>query len=102
MADFVLASAVSELPAGSCREVTVDGRKLVLYNVAGRIYATSNSCPHRGGPLGQGILDGCTVFCPRHAWAFDVVTGICPDDPNLRLTTYPVKVEAGQVLVSLE
>jgi nitrite reductase/ring-hydroxylating ferredoxin subunit len=78
VADFVLAIAMSELPPGSCREVTVEGRSLALYNVAGRVYATSNSCLHRGGPLGQGALDGCTVFCPWHAWAFDVRTECAP------------------------
>ncbi len=102
MADFVLAMALSELPPGSCRDLTVSGRRLALYNVAGRVYATSNSCLHRGGPLGQGALDGNTVFCPWHGWAFDVCTGTCPDAPNLRLTTYEVKVEDGQVLIRLE
>ncbi len=102
MADLVRALAVSELPPGSCREVTVQGRRLAFFNVAGRVYATSNVCPHRGGPLGQGMLEGGLVFCPSHAWAFDVSTGICPDDPDLRVATYPVTVEAGQVLVQVD
>ena len=102
MADFVLAMAVSELPPGSCREVSLEGRRVALYNVAGKVYATGNSCPHRGGPLAQGFLDGCLVICPWHAWAFDVRTGVCPDDGGLRLAIYQVKVEDGQLLVRVE
>lgn len=102
MANFVLAIAMSELLPGSCREVTVEGRSLALYNVAGKVYATSNSCLHRGGPLGQGALDGCTVYCPWHTWAFDVRTGVCPDNPDLRLAIYEVMVEDGQVMVRVE
>ncbi len=101
MADFMPAMALAELPMGTCREVAVGGRNVALFNVDGQIYATANTCLHRGGPLGQGILSGATVYCPWHAWAFDVRSGVCPDDSALKLETYEVRIEDGRVLVKV-
>jgi nitrite reductase (NADH) small subunit len=101
MAEFVRALALSELSPGQCVEVSVAGKPVALYNVAGAIYATSNTCLHRGGPLGQGMLDGTAVLCPWHAWSWDVTTGENTANPELKIPTYPVKVEDGQVLVQV-
>lgn len=101
MSEFVRALALSELAPGQCVEVSVGGKPVALYNVAGVIYATSNTCLHRGGPLGQGMLDGPAVLCPWHAWSWDVTTGENTANPELKIQTYPVKVEDGQVLVQV-
>jgi nitrite reductase (NADH) small subunit len=100
MSDFVRVLAVSELPPGQCREVQVDGKPVALYNVDGTFYATTNTCIHRGGPLAQGMLEGRVVMCPWHAWTFDVTTGENTANARLKVATYGVKVEDGQVLVS--
>jgi NAD(P)H-dependent nitrite reductase small subunit len=100
MSEFVPAIAASELPPGQCREIKVGERTLALFNVDGRFYATTNSCLHRGGPLGQGMLEGQVVMCPWHAWTFDLTTGENTANAELRVATYAVKVEDGQVLVS--
>lgn len=65
----------ADLPAGQCRTVTANNVELALYNVDGKFYALRNECPHAGGPLGEGDLQGSTVTCPWHAWSFDVCTG---------------------------
>jgi nitrite reductase/ring-hydroxylating ferredoxin subunit len=75
---------------------------VALFNVDGTFYATSNICLHRGGPLGQGMLDGPIVMCPWHAWTWNVTTGENASNPALKIETYPVKVEGGDVLVKVE
>ncbi len=102
MSEFVRALDAAELPPGACKEVRVGERILAVYNVDGSYYATANACLHRGGPLGQGMMAGSTVFCPWHAWGWQVASGRSIDDPSLKLATYEVKVEAGVVLVKLD
>ena len=101
MSEFVRALAVADLPPGQCTEVSVGGKPVALYNVGGTFYATSNTCIHRGGPLGQGNLDGKDVLCPWHAWSWDVTTGENTANPELKIPTYPVRVEGGDVLVQV-
>jgi nitrite reductase/ring-hydroxylating ferredoxin subunit len=101
MPEFVRALALADLPPGQCTEVSVGGKPVALFNVGGTVYATSNTCIHRGGPLGQGALDGQAVLCPWHAWSWDVTTGENTANPELRIPTYPVRVEDGQVLVQV-
>ena len=66
---------VSEIPAGSAKEVVVEDRVLAVFNVDGEFHVLDGICPHAGGPLGQGQLDGNVVTCPWHGWQFDVQTG---------------------------
>ena len=99
MAEWVRAMALSDLPAGQSREVSVSGIPVALHNIEGTVYATSNVCLHRGGPLGQGMIEGRTVLCPWHAWAWDVATGENAANPELKIPTYEVKVEEDAVFV---
>ncbi len=99
MSDFVRVMAVSDLPPGQAAEVTVGGEMLALFNVGGTFYALSNRCPHRGGPLGQGFVDGSEVSCPWHNWTFDVTTGENTASSEMRVPGHEVEVEDGQVLV---
>lgn len=99
MAEFVRAIAASDLAPGQCIEATVGGTPVAIYNVGGTFYATSNTCLHRGGPLGQGLLEGRAVMCPWHAWSWDVTTGENVANGDLKIATYEVKVEGGEVFV---
>ena len=101
MSEFVRVVAEAELPPGKCIEALVDGKPVALCNVGGEFHAISNTCVHRGGPLGQGVLDGKLVICPWHAWAYDVTTGKSDVNPDLGVAKYEVKVEAGGVLVKV-
>jgi nitrite reductase/ring-hydroxylating ferredoxin subunit len=102
MADFFKVAAEADLQPGKCMEVVVNGRPVALFNVGGQFHAISNLCAHRGGPLGQGVLDGAAVLCPWHAWSWDVTTGVNTANPELKVARFDVKVEDGQVLVKLE
>jgi nitrite reductase/ring-hydroxylating ferredoxin subunit len=92
---------VSEVPEGALIEV-VRGRELyALCNVAGEVRAMAGVCPHHGGPLGQGGLEGSIVSCPWHAWPFDTKTGACEFNPDLRVPVYEVRVEGADILVDI-
>jgi nitrite reductase (NADH) small subunit len=97
----VKVAVVGDVPEGEGRVVEVDGRTLALFNVDGRFYATDNDCPHRGGPLGEGDLDGRVVRCPWHAWRWDVTTGANVNNPAVTIACFPVTVEGDAILVDL-
>ncbi len=92
----------TDIAPGEARVARVRYREFALYNVDGRIYATGNRCPHQGGSLADGFLEGPRIVCPLHGWAFDVRTGAAayPAQPG-RVKVYPVKVENGEVWVDL-
>ena len=92
---------VQDIPRGEARVVEVAGRALAVFNVDGQFYALDNACTHRGGPLGEGELDGAVVTCPWHAWRWDVTTGANVNNPGLRVPSLPVTVRDGVVLVNL-
>ncbi len=102
MSEFVKVMAVTDLAPGACTEVSVGGRPVALFNVGGTFYALSNTCIHRGGPLGQGMLEGNVVMCPWHAWTYDVTTGLSTVNDAISVARYDVKVEDGQVYVKTE
>ena len=97
----VRVAAVGDVASGEGRVVEVEGKTLALFNVDGAYYAIDNSCAHRGGPLGEGELDGCVVTCPWHAWRWDVATGTNVNNPAVRVARYPVHVERGAIFVDL-
>ena len=99
MAIYHKALKFRDLPPGQSAAVRVGGRQIALFNVGGTIHATENRCPHSGGPLGEGELEGNIVTCPLHQWRFDVTTGQCQHLPPVKLKRYEVKVENGEVFV---
>ena len=101
MSNFVRVAATSEVPLGQGKVVIAGGRQIALFNVGGTIYATDNTCLHRGGPLGEGFLEGPIVTCPWHGWTYDVTTGVCPANPNVAVKTFPVRVEGSEIQVDL-
>ena len=100
MSTFAKACAVSDVAPGAAKLVAVDGKEIALFNVDGTFYALDNECPHRGGPLGEGDLEGCIVTCPWHAWQYDVRSGESITD-DLKVARYDVKVEGSDVLVAV-
>jgi nitrite reductase (NADH) small subunit len=102
VADWVKLCAVAEAPeAGQVTEAEVGGVRVCLANVRGKLSALANRCPHRGGPLGQGVLEGESVVCPWHAWTFNVKTGLAEFPAHERVAVFPVRVEGGDVLVDV-
>ena len=101
MADFVKIATAAEIGPGSVRKFDIAGKEIAVYNVDGSFFATSNICPHQGGPLDEGILEGNSIVCPWHAWAFDVTTGVSPINPRAKIDCYPVKLEGADILIKL-
>jgi len=80
----------------------VEGIDVLFINIKGEVYAYRDKCPHAGTPLSQGVLDDRVLTCSSHLWQFDIVnSGIGVNPKNCRLTSYPVKVEDGKVLVQI-
>lgn len=102
MGQWVRICSVAEAPApGEAKEVEVNGVTLCLANVEGRLSALDNSCPHRQGPLGQGWIEGHTVVCPWHAWAFDCRTGVAEPPEDAAVRVYAVRPDGDAVLAEL-
>jgi len=102
MTDFIKLASQSELPAeGQAKEIPCGDKVLCVANLNGTIYALDNVCLHRGGPLGQGVIEGGKVVCPWHGWQWDPKTGEAEQDANARIAVYPIKLEDDAVMVQL-
>ena len=99
MVSFVRVARTADVPPGRGCVVVVQGHPVALFNVDGRFFALSNVCLHRGGPVGEGELDGPIVTCPMHGWEYDVRTGANTINPAARLRTFEVRVEGDDVWV---
>ena len=124
----VVVGTVDEIPPGR-RKIVVPFRGkagIGVFNVNGTLYALRNLCPHKQGPLCTGYVsgrmvtdrppsasvdlaatlayerDGEIIRCPWHLWEFEIATGRCLVDPRVRVKTYPVVVEDGQILVEFD
>jgi len=101
MAEFVKVAQVSDVQPGAGKVVTVKDKAIALFNVDGAFYAIDNTCLHRGGPLGEGEVEGCVVTCPWHGWQFDVKTGVSETNPTAKVKTYPVKTDGSAIMISV-
>ncbi len=97
----ISAGPLSAFPVGSRRSLETEIGWIALYNVDGQIYATEDSCPHAGGPLGEGTLTGDCIACPWHGWRFNVRTGVRVENADFRVACFPVKIEQGEIIVEL-
>lgn len=89
------------LPKGQVVEIIIGGTAIAVANVDGDFYAVTNTCPHAGGPLGEGTLDGVELTCPYHGWTFDLSDGSCKTNPDVVIKKYDVVVEKDAVCVRL-
>ena len=94
---------VSAIPPGEGRNVEVLGQKIAIFHTrGGDVFAVQAECPHKKGPLADGLVGGTTLICPLHSWKFDLATGEALFG-ECSLKTYPVHVdESGQILVTVE
>jgi len=88
---------LGEQPTGAF----VGGRRLCLGRASEGYFAIDDTCPHAGGSLSEGIVAGEDVICPLHAYAFDVRSGHCPDDPACSIRAYAVREHQGYLEVRL-
>ena len=101
MGEFVRVTGTTDVKSGQGIVVEVNGKTLAVFNVDGAFHAIDNTCIHRGGPLGEGDLEGSVVTCPWHGWQYDVTTGACVGNPTAKVERYEVQVEGTDVKVLL-
>jgi nitrite reductase/ring-hydroxylating ferredoxin subunit len=98
---FVTVARADEIPPGAARRVQAGGLELSLVRVGDEFYVTGGACAHLHGPLGEGRVDDYVLSCPWHGWQYDVRTGLNEFDHAIRVETYEVRVEDGDVKVAL-
>ena len=96
---FVRVCSIHDVKPGHGKVVDVNGEEVALFNVNGNFFATTNSCPHRNGPLGEGYLDNDIVSCPLHGWKFNVRDGKNLTIPSSKIACFQVKVEGNDVMI---
>lgn len=87
---------------GKGMSVSVEGRRVALFNLDGVYHAIDDTCPHVGAPLGGGWIDGERVACPMHGWEFDIKTGKGLTVPGCSVTRYEVREADGEIQISID
>jgi nitrite reductase (NADH) small subunit len=101
MPEKVKVASASDVPPGEVRVVEAAGKPIALVNAEGTFYAMDNTCLHRGGPLGEGDLEGTVLTCPWHGWRWDVRSGANVNNPAVKVSCFPVTVEGDAVYVEI-
>lgn len=103
MSDWIDIAALEAIPQRGARLVkTVHGCVAVFRTGADAVYALDNACPHKQGPLSDGIVHGDAVTCPLHNWVISLETGAVQGTDEGRVNTYPAKVRDGRVLLDVD
>lgn len=111
MREYVRVGKVEEIPPGTARLVRVEGKLIAIFNLNGNFYATDDACPHEGGPLSSGFIEGENVTCPWHGATFHIMTGKTLEPPagekmgppvDKGVACYRVRVVAGRIEVETE
>jgi nitrite reductase (NADH) small subunit len=100
---WVRTARCQDIPLREGRSVKLGEREIAIFNLGDRFLAVSSHCPHRNGPLAEGIISGHSVVCPLHAWKVDLETGAVtrPSDSPVCVERFQVRIEDGIVLVEL-
>jgi 3-phenylpropionate/trans-cinnamate dioxygenase ferredoxin subunit len=101
MSGQVAVGSVDELGPGQRKIAFIDGRSIVVFNIAGEFHAIDNTCPHNGASLASGQLDGHLLRCPAHGLRFDVTSGRMPGTVGLCVETFPIRSVDGRLLVAV-
>ena len=94
-------ASFDDFPDGAGREFTITDRIVAVFRQGDELWAIDGICPHAGGPLAEGALNGCIVTCPWHGWQFDVLTGRHCLSSRIQQQTFPVQVVDGEIQVEL-
>ncbi len=98
--EFVTVARVADIAPGTAKAVVAGDREIAVFNVAGTLYALDNTCPHQGGPLAEGWIEGGQVTCPWHAWTFNLANGKMTLGDYACVDTFDVRTDGGNVRVS--
>ncbi|WP_146588202.1 nitrite reductase small subunit NirD [Puniceibacterium confluentis] len=92
--------ALDDIPQRGARVIKTQVGCVALFRTGDdQVFAVSDTCPHKGGPLSEGIVHGHKVTCPLHNWVFSLETGEAQGADSGSIPTYPVQVEAGRILL---
>ena len=101
MAEFHSVCRVKDLPEGEGKTVAVAGKLIAVFRHGGRYYAIDDVCPHMGASLGGGYVEEGIVTCPWHAWRFRLADGAWADNSRIKIGSFPVRVEDGEIQVEV-
>jgi 3-phenylpropionate/trans-cinnamate dioxygenase ferredoxin component len=102
MGKLVKVASTADIPPGTGKLVALEGKRIAVFNVDGRYHAIDDTCPHRGGPLSEGELEGEVVTCPWHRSTFNVTTGAVLSAPARDgVSHYSVRDSGGEVSVEV-
>jgi len=100
MSNWIDISALDAVPVRGARMVkTAHGCVAVFRTAADEVFALDNACPHKSGPLAEGIVHGRAVTCPLHNWVISLETGMVQGPDEGQVATYPARVEGGRILL---
>jgi 3-phenylpropionate/trans-cinnamate dioxygenase ferredoxin subunit len=100
--EFLEIAPASELPPGERLFVEIEGRPIVIFNIAGQYFSIADVCSHDDGPVGEGLLAGYSITCPRHGAEFDVRTGKVTQLPAVAdIPAYPVQIRDGTIYLGV-
>ena len=100
--EYVEIAPASELPNGERMFVEIEGKPIVIFNIAGQLFSIADVCSHDDGPVGEGQLDGFSITCPRHGSQFDVRSGKVLRMPAVvDIPAYPVRVVDGMIQLGI-
>lgn len=101
--NWTLIGSISDIPRRGARCVNTPEGKIGVFRTAeDHVFAIEDHCPHKGGPLSQGIVHGASVTCPLHNWVISLETGKALGTDEGAVRTIPVKVEGDQLFIALE
>ncbi len=100
MSDWIDIATLEDIPKRGARMVkTALGCVAVFRTADDEVFALDNACPHKAGPLAEGIVHGKSVTCPLHNWVISLETGKAQGNDEGQVTTYPARVEQGRILL---
>lgn len=98
---FVKVGTISSLPPGSVMQTSIGNEVYAICNIGGELHALYGTCPHAGGPLGEGEIQETRLVCPWHEWAYDCRTGENDENPQVRVPKYPVRIDGDDIFVNI-
>ncbi len=101
---WIRVTEAENIPAREGRPLQLGSHAVAIFNLGERFVAIENRCPHRGGPLADGIVGGTTVTCPLHNWRVCLESGSVTkpcEGANPTIQTYPVKIEQGIIMLGI-
>jgi 3-phenylpropionate/trans-cinnamate dioxygenase ferredoxin component len=100
--DYLEILPLDQLPEGERIFIEAAGRSIVIFNLAGKLFAIADVCSHDNGPVGDGEIEECEIICPRHGARFDIRTGKATSLPAIvDIPAYPLRVVDGMIEIGL-